>query len=130
VPGQRTALEPVLASLLRAMDKLHADLHMDLGADEVPPDLAFAGEQQDLQEVLGNLLDNACRNARGAATVKARREGSWLRVTVDDDGPGIAAEQRAAVLQAVCAWTSAATAADSVWLTWWTSRGCTTATLN
>ena len=57
------------------------------------------GEEQDLQEMLGNLLDNACRSARGAVTVKARREGPWLRITVDDDGPGIAPEQRAAVLQ-------------------------------
>jgi signal transduction histidine kinase len=49
--------------------------------------------------MLGNLLDNACRSARGAVTVTARREGPWLRITVDDDGPGIAPEQRAAVLQ-------------------------------
>jgi signal transduction histidine kinase len=99
VPGQRTALEPVLGSLLRAMNRLHADRHLDLGADDVPPDLAFAGEEQDLQEMLGNLLDNACRSARGAVVVRAMREGRWLRITVDDDGPGIAPEQRDAVLQ-------------------------------
>lgn len=99
LPGQRTALEPVLASLLRAMDKLHADRHLDLGAEDVAPELAFAGEEQDLQEMLGNLLDNACRSARGAVSVKASREGPWLRIRVDDDGPGIAPEQRAAVLQ-------------------------------
>jgi signal transduction histidine kinase len=99
VPGQRTAIGPVLASLLRAMDKLHADRHLDLGAEAVAPDLAFAGEEQDLQEMLGNLLDNACHNARGEVTVKAQRAGRSLRITVDDDGPGIAPEQRAAVLQ-------------------------------
>jgi signal transduction histidine kinase len=99
VPGQRTPIEPVLASLLRAMDRLHADRHLDLGADEVAPDLAFAGEEQDLQEMLGNLLDNACRSAHGVVTVKAGREGPWLRITIDDDGPGIAPEQRVAVLQ-------------------------------
>ena len=99
VPGQRTPLKPVLASLLRAMDKLHADRHLNLGADEVPPDLAFAGEEQDLQEMLGNLLDNACRSARGVVTVKSTRKGPCLHITVDDDGPGIAPDQRAAVLQ-------------------------------
>lgn len=99
VPGRRTALEPVLASLLRAMDKLHVDRHLDLCADEVAPELAFAGEEQDLQEMLGNLLDNACRSARAAVTVKASRDGRWLRIQVDDDGPGIAPEHRAAVLQ-------------------------------
>ncbi len=99
LPGQRTLLEPVLRSLLRAMDKVHADRHLDLGADEVKPDMAFAGEEQDLQEMLGNLLDNACLSARSLVTIKVDREGPWLRVTIDDDGPGIAPEQRVAVLQ-------------------------------
>ena len=99
VPGQRTTLEPMLRALLRTMDRLHADRHLDLGADDVPPDLAFAGEEQDLQEMLGNLLDNACRSARGAVVVRAARDGTRLRITVDDDGPGIAPEERDAVLQ-------------------------------
>ncbi|HET7793910.1 MAG TPA: sensor histidine kinase [Rhizobacter sp.] len=99
VPGQRTRLEPVLSGLLRTMDRLHADRHLDLGSDDLPPDLAFAGEEQDLQEMLGNLLDNACRSARSAVVVRAAKEGPWLRITVEDDGPGIAPEQRAAVLQ-------------------------------
>jgi signal transduction histidine kinase len=99
VPGQRTRLEPVLSSLLRAMDRLHADRHLDLDADDVPPDLAFAGEEQDLQEMLGNLLDNACRSARGVVVVRAERDGPWLQITVNDDGPGIAPEQRDAVLK-------------------------------
>ena len=99
VPGQRTVLGPVLAGLLRVMDRLHADRHLDLGAEGVPPDLAFAGEEQDLQEMLGNLLDNACRSARTAVAVRAVRNGPWLQITVEDDGPGIAPEQRAAVLQ-------------------------------
>lgn len=99
VPGQRTVLGPGLAGLLRVMDRLHADRHLDLGAEGVPPDLAFAGEEQDLQEMLGNLLDNACRSARTAVAVRAVRNGPWLQITVEDDGPGIAPEQRAAVLQ-------------------------------
>ncbi|MGY4830789.1 sensor histidine kinase [Sphaerotilaceae bacterium SBD11-9] len=99
VPGQRTPVGPVLSSLLRVMDRLHADRHLDLQGDDILPDLAFAGEEQDLQEMLGNLLDNACRSARSAVVVRTAREGPWLRITVDDDGPGIAPEQRAAVLQ-------------------------------
>ena len=99
VPGQRTELEPVLRGLLRTMGKLHADRRLDLAADAVAPGLAFAGEAQDLQEMLGNLLDNACRSARGSVTVQAARDGPWLHIEVQDDGPGIAPEQRAAVLQ-------------------------------
>ena len=99
VPGQRTPLEPALAGLLRAMDRLHADRHLDLDAQAVPPGLVFAGEQQDLQEMLGNLLDNACCSARSVVSVSAVQDGPWLRLTVDDDGPGIAKAQREAVLK-------------------------------
>jgi signal transduction histidine kinase len=99
VPGQRTPVGPVVASLLRTMDRLHADRHLDLGADEMPPDLAFAGAEQDLQEMVGNLLDNACRSARTAVAVRAERDGTRLRLSVDDDGPGIAPERRTEVLQ-------------------------------
>jgi signal transduction histidine kinase len=99
VPGQRTLVEPVVSGLMRAMDRLHADRHLDLGIEPMPAGLAFAGEEQDLQEMLGNLLDNACRCARSAVAVRARRDGAWLRIHVDDDGPGIAPEQREAVLR-------------------------------
>jgi signal transduction histidine kinase len=64
-----------------------------------PPHPAFAGEAQDLQEMLGNLLDNACRNARFSVTVQARRRDRHLLIDIDDDGPGIAPAQREAVLQ-------------------------------
>lgn len=99
LPGQRTPLAPLLDGLLRVMDKLHTARALDLDGGDVPADWAFAGEEQDLQEMLGNLLDNACRSARTAVRVRALREGAQLQIAVDDDGPGIAPEQRAAVLQ-------------------------------
>jgi len=99
LPGQRTPLQPLLAGLLRVMGKLHAEHGLDIAATDMPADLAFAGEEQDLQEMLGNLLDNACRCARSAVHVHAVREGALLHIVVDDDGPGIAPAQRAAVLQ-------------------------------
>ena len=66
------------------------------------PELAFAGEVQDLQEMLGNLLDNACKWARhrvrvGAAAVVVDGQAR-LRIQVDDDGPGISTEARDAVM--------------------------------
>lgn len=99
LPGQRTPLQPLLAGLLRAMGKLHAERGLAIAASELPADSAFAGEEQDLREMLGNLLDNACRSARSAVRVHAVREGTRLHIVVDDDGPGIAPEQRAVVLQ-------------------------------
>ncbi len=99
LPGQRTPLSPWVDSLLRVMAKVHADRHLAISAEALGEDLAFAGEAQDLQEMLGNLLDNACRHARQQVRVHAWREARWLRIAIDDDGPGIAAHQRDAVLQ-------------------------------
>lgn len=52
-------------------------------------DGAFRGEEQDLYELLGNLIDNAGKWARTRVVVDVRREGDLLCFTVDDDGPGI-----------------------------------------
>ncbi|MEN9315628.1 MAG: Sensor protein PhoQ, partial [Pseudomonadota bacterium] len=85
LPGQRTPVEPLLTRLLRTMDRLHADRHLDLGTEDLPSGLAFAGEAQDLQEMLGNLLDNACRSARSSVLVRVALDGPSLSITVDDD---------------------------------------------
>ena len=98
LPGQRTPLAPVLAGLLRVMAKVHAERALRLDCTDIPADWAFAGEEQDLQEMLGNLLDNACLWARTRVRVEARLDGGQLQVVVEDDGPGIAPEQRQAVL--------------------------------
>lgn len=97
LPGQRTPVQPVLAGLVRVMNKLH--VKRDLVIIEPPADMAFAGEAQDLQEMLGNLLDNACRCARRVVQVRCACEGGQLHIVIEDDGPGIAPEQRAVVLQ-------------------------------
>ena len=89
---------PVLADLRRVLDMVHAarGLHIVLPP---PTDAAFAGETEDLHEIVGNVLDNACKRARHEVRVALRVEpspaGAQVLVTVEDDGPGIAAEQRA-----------------------------------
>ena len=98
LPGQRTPLAPVLAGLLRVMERVHAERHLAFTLAPMDDSLAFAGEEQDLQEMLGNLLDNAGLWARSAVRIGAAREGETLVITVDDDGPGISAAQRDAVL--------------------------------
>ena len=98
LPGQRTAVAPVLAGLVRVMTRVHAERGLTLQLAEVLPDLAFAGEEQDLQEMVGNLLDNACLWARHRIGLRALREADQVVITVEDDGPGIAPDQREAVL--------------------------------
>ncbi|MEO3691746.1 sensor histidine kinase [Roseateles paludis] len=95
--GLRTPLQPVAEGLVRVMQKVHAGRHLSIRAD-VDARLAFAGESQDLQEMLGNLLDNACKAARSQVLVSAMQTGRHLRVTVDDDGPGIPTDQMAQAL--------------------------------
>ena len=102
VPGARVALQPVVSGLLRVLERVHAERGLALHCAPLAPDLAFAGEVQDLQEVLGNLLDNACKWARHevrvSATATASASGGRLRIVIEDDGPGIAADRRDAVM--------------------------------
>jgi len=101
LPGQRTAVGPVLAGLVRVMERVHAErgIAITMQADGEP--LFFAGEEQDLQEMLGNLLDNACKWARSNVTVQAEPViGSappQMQIHIEDDGPGIDAENLALV---------------------------------
>ncbi len=106
LPGQRTALQPVVDGLVRVMSKVHSDRALDISVESPPVPLFFAGEAQDLQEMLGNLLDNACKWARSVVRVQAQllptgldAAQRLLLVSVEDDGPGIGAAQRAQALQ-------------------------------
>ncbi len=99
VPGLRSPVAPVLEGLLRVMRKVHAGRELRFDCDWEPDTLAFAGESQDLHEMLGNLLDNACKWAHDRVAVHAHAEGRRLLVTVDDDGPGLGAAERERVFE-------------------------------
>jgi signal transduction histidine kinase len=92
--GLRTPVLPPLQALLRTMQRLHADraLSFELAASAL--DGNFRGEEQDLYELLGNLIDNAGKWARSRVRVDVQRDGGHLCFTVDDDGPGIPARER------------------------------------
>jgi signal transduction histidine kinase len=102
LPGARAEIAPLVAGLLRVMARLHAERDLAFESTPVDPGCAFAGEAQDLQEMLGNLLDNACKWARQnvsvAATTVASPSGPRLQIVVQDDGPGIATHRRHAVM--------------------------------
>lgn len=92
-------LLPVLQSLARTLEKIHqrSGIAITVSADDR---LAFRGEQNDLEEMLGNLLDNACKWARSEVTLRADAVtatgagGLQIRIVIDDDGPGIAPDLR------------------------------------
>lgn len=94
----RTAVAPALAALGAVLNKVHADRGISLTTD-VPDDLAVACEAQDFDEIAGNLLDNAFKWARRTVSVSAATEGRFAILTIEDDGPGLSAEQIPQVMQ-------------------------------
>jgi two-component system sensor histidine kinase PhoQ len=98
--GAPTAVAPVLARLTSSLAKVHADKRLAI-AVEVPDGLTARIDEGDLTEILGNLLDNACKWARERVRVEVTEDagGRVLALRVEDDGPGIPAEQRDQVLE-------------------------------
>lgn len=103
--GAATDVEPVLQSLARTLQRINQDRHLTIKV-EAPSTLRFRGERQDFEEMVGNLMDNACKWAKSTVVVKAGLTANttddgrqWLAVTVDDDGVGIPAEKRADALK-------------------------------
>ncbi|RME67446.1 MAG: sensor histidine kinase, partial [Alphaproteobacteria bacterium] len=99
--GMRTAVAPVADALVRALERIHAERGI-LFTVSGPRDLAFRGARQDLDELLGNLMDNAAKWARTRVHLAIARTPpgqvpARLRLTVEDDGHGIAPADRAAV---------------------------------
>ena len=96
--GARTDVLPVLEDLRRTLGRIYAEKALAIEV-ACPPELAFRGARQDLEEMLGNLLDNACKWAGARVSVGVALEGQLLRVAIDDDGPGLPPARRAEVLE-------------------------------
>lgn len=97
--GLRCQVEPVIEGLLRVMQRIHPERHFVINPAGQDGPLIFRGEARDLQEMLGNLLDNAGKWAARGIEVSTAAVGKELCIDVDDDGPGIAAGQRMELLQ-------------------------------
>jgi signal transduction histidine kinase len=99
VLGNRTQVKPVLDDLARVLKRIHAERALTITI-ECPAALAFRGERQDLEEMAGNLIDNACKWAHTKIAVHAQRTaGTRLQLVVEDDGPGLEPEDRARVVE-------------------------------
>jgi two-component system sensor histidine kinase PhoQ len=94
---------PIVAELRGALLKVYGNKDISLEV-ATGPGAQFIGDRADVTELLGNLLDNACKWCRSRVRFRASINESAdsraaLRLVVDDDGPGIAEEHRAKVLQ-------------------------------
>ncbi|HEY0781974.1 MAG TPA: HAMP domain-containing sensor histidine kinase [Thermoanaerobaculia bacterium] len=97
-PRARANVATSARALVRTMQRLYADRALAFEID-VADEVAVRVPAEDLEEMLGNLLDNACKWARSTVTVGARQEGGSVVVDVDDDGAGLAPELWEKVLQ-------------------------------
>jgi signal transduction histidine kinase len=101
VIGAVTEVEPVVSSIVRAMDRIHEDRGIDIGAD-IAEGALFRGERQDLEEIVGNLVDNACKWAKTEVSVTVsyapppdEETPGVLTLLIDDDGLGLTEPERA-----------------------------------
>ena len=105
VVGSVTEVAPVVMALARTMEKIHRDrgVAIEVHADEKA---RFRGERPDLEEMIGNLVDNACKWAAARVAIEVvcgrpdpAHADPVLRIMVDDDGRGLSPPEREQVAQ-------------------------------
>ena len=97
-PGARCSIVESVDGLARTLLRLHEARRVAIDVD-VPPDHAVRAQREDIDEILGNLLDNAFKYASSRVVVESAERGGRVVITIDDDGPGLDPSMRDAVLQ-------------------------------
>lgn len=98
VLGARADVGDAADGIARMLERLHRDKEIAIFVD-AEEDAVFRGERGDLDELIGNLLENAAKWCRARVNVTARRIGDMVEIMVDDDGKGLRAEDREAALE-------------------------------
>ena len=96
--NQREPVYPIVNKLTAAMEKVYHDKYLAIGF-ELPEDLYFQGDATDLMELLGNLLDNACKAANREVLISGQQTPQYLEISVADDGPGIPEDKKHLLLE-------------------------------
>jgi signal transduction histidine kinase len=96
--GARANIDESARGLVRTLERLYADRSLAITVD-APPDAAARVPIEDLEEMLGNLLDNACKWAKSHVSVTARVQPPRIVIDVDDDGAGLEPAMRDRVLR-------------------------------
>jgi two-component system sensor histidine kinase PhoQ len=101
--ARSVSLDYVLERLVRSLDKVYRDKRVEVSLD-LDPEAIFYGDEADLTEALGNLLENAYKYCSGQVRVCARYDGKPaasgnLEILIEDDGPGIDPDMIDTVLQ-------------------------------
>jgi len=102
VVGRAVDLAALVTRLLRALDTAYRDREIEVSRT-LPDSLVVRGDERDLMEMLGNLLENAFKYTSSRVAISGERlggtsESGRIRLVIDDDGPGIDADLREQVL--------------------------------
>lgn len=96
--GGQIAVRPVVEEISAVLGRIHASRRIRIDI-RVSPDVQFRGGREDLEEMLGNLMENACKWARSRVRVTAAAATGQLVMCVEDDGPGLSPDQTVAASQ-------------------------------
>ena len=97
--GPGIELHARINSIAAALRKVYMDKGLTITTDAVDLSAVFLGDDGDLMEIIGNIMDNACKWAHSCVSVHAQPQDGILLITVNDDGPGISADALDAVIQ-------------------------------
>jgi len=90
----RSIVWPALEAVERAVSRLYENVTVDVAGDR---NASVRVERQDLDEMLGNLIENAAKYGNGRVFVTVKPTSECVEIEVEDDGPGIPAEERAGI---------------------------------
>ncbi|MCY7295170.1 ATP-binding protein [Alteromonas sp. a30] len=96
--NQKANVKAVVDKLVSAMEKVYRQKELSFFVD-IPASLGFYGDETDLLELLGNLVDNACKAAETEVLIRASQSKMRLHISVADDGPGIPPDERQALIE-------------------------------
>ncbi|HEY9080372.1 ATP-binding protein [Magnetovibrio sp.] len=102
VPGLKADVGEIASGLKRTLQRIYQRKNDGAGVSIALVNVRehyVVGDRQDVEEMLGNLLDNACKWAASRVRVTGAREGREIVLSIDDDGPGIPADLRDDVLK-------------------------------
>jgi two-component system sensor histidine kinase PhoQ len=85
---RRTRLEPLVQRLIKALRKVYADKNIRIDT-QLAPNSILMGDEQDMMELVGNLLENACKYGFAQVLVSSYKDDQYMWVSIEDDGPGV-----------------------------------------
>jgi signal transduction histidine kinase len=96
---ERTPLEPVMEELAITLERIFRAQNVEIDW-RAPEDLVFPGERQDLLEIIGNVMENACKYGGGRVRATAAPEGATrMIITISDNGAGLSEAERTEVVK-------------------------------